>query len=97
MDPPQDSTFLPSGIHQLVRGAELAIAPWYITSYFVPLAIYRAYEAHGYYSVDDCCAAGQFLVWQDQEPAEMFFALGFLVFALVNVARVKLELVEGSF
>lgn len=68
----------------LLREIEMVVVPWYAASYFIPLAIYRWFEIGGY-PVDSCCFAGQFLIWQDQEPAEMFFGLGFLVFALDRV------------
>jgi hypothetical protein len=62
-----------------IRGADLIFIPWYVAVFFIPLAIYRSLELGGY-PVDTCCDPGQFLVWQDQEPAEMFFALGFALF-----------------
>lgn len=67
-----------------IPGIDLIFIPWYVTSFFIPLVVYRTFEINGY-PVDVCCFENQLLVWQDQEPAEMFFGLGFLVFTLDRI------------
>lgn len=64
------------------------VVPWPAAAAFLPLFIYRSFELNGY-PVNTCCAPGQFLVWQDQEPAEMMFGLGFLLFGMHALSAVR--------
>jgi hypothetical protein len=76
------SKFLPTS-RQVAVSVELVFPPWYAASYFVPMVVYAYMSAYGV--VGSCCS----IVWQDQEPAELFLSLGFLVFASAALWRVS--------
>jgi hypothetical protein len=56
--------------------ADLLFPPWYVTSYFAPVAITWAQDTFTF--VED----ETLIIWQDQEPAELSMSFGFLIFVL---------------
>ncbi|MET0656916.1 MAG: hypothetical protein ABW110_02015 [Steroidobacteraceae bacterium] len=48
--------------------------PWHLTTFFLPYALW-AY-------IDECCEERTITVWQDQEPAETYLAIAFLMFSI---------------
>lgn len=54
-------------------------APWYISSYF--LCSTAVFVLLGYVAQP---VAGGFMIWRDQEPAELLLALGFLLFTAIR-------------
>lgn len=59
--------------------AGLIFAPWYLASYFLPYALWA--------NIDECCAQRTITISHDQEPAEAFLALAFLLYAWVSRRR----------
>jgi hypothetical protein len=51
----------------------MVFPPWYVAPWFLPFGVWCY--------VGVCCAARTFIVWQDQEPAEMVLAIGFMLFS----------------
>lgn len=63
-----------------VPGIEAIVMPWYVATFLLPFAIFRYFAATDQL-ISSCCYEGQFVYSRDQEPAELFFGLGFLLFA----------------
>ena len=58
------------------------VPPWFLASWFVPIALFAAYGALAWGQVPA-------LEWQDQEPIEGLVALGFVAFLTYNLARLR--------
>jgi hypothetical protein len=54
---------------QIIRVANLMFPPWFLSSWFLPLAIFTVYYREG-----------SLVEWRDQELLEALLALGFLGF-----------------
>lgn len=65
----------PTGRQRLLALA----APWFISSYFLCSA--AVFVLLGYVAQP---VAGGFMIWRDQEPAELLLALGFLLFTAIR-------------
>jgi hypothetical protein len=63
-----------------LRTAELVLPPWYLTTYFVPFALWANHSEMGLWDS---------AIWQDQEITEMVLALAFLAFSIDCLFRVK--------
>lgn len=64
----------------VARRLEAVAAPWYISSYFLCSTV--VFVSLGYVARP---VAGGFMIWRDQEPAELLLALGFLLFTAIRV------------
>ena len=70
------------------------VPDWFISSYFFfAFFIYMVFDYIGPFSVGvlgiDELRMGVFLLWEDQELAELLLSLGFLVFTVVNYIRLR--------
>ena len=67
-----------------LKNTVLLLSPgWYLMSFFVPVAMIYAYFLLPSVQI------GYFVVWRDQEPAELLLALGFLLFVTAVIMRLK--------
>lgn len=71
--------------------AKVVVPDWFVSSYFFfTFFIYFLFE---YVSQPHL---GSFLVWRDQEPAELLLSLGFLSFVTINYVRLRICLSSTS-
>ena len=71
--------------------AKVVVPDWFVSSYFFfTFFIYFLFE---YVSQPH---PGSFLVWRDEEPAELFLSLGFLSFVTINYVRLRICLSSAS-
>jgi hypothetical protein len=73
---------------QWIHVAHLLVPPWFLSSWFAPLALFTIYYRF-YWS------AGSLVEWRDQELAEALLALGFLGFLAHSLSQLRgLKVVE---
>lgn len=75
------------------------IPDWYLMFYFLPVFIVYIYfdmiSWIGVYWFNlEWMRVGYFVIWRDQEPAELLLSLGFLIFAVKNRLRLSLTFAE---
>jgi hypothetical protein len=72
------------------------VPDWYLMFYFLPVSFiyiflgYISRIATNQFGLESF-RVGHFVVWRDQEPAELLLSLGFLLFVLVNACRRSLS------
>ena len=66
------------------------IPEWFISSYF--FFTFVVYLLLGYICRPH---AGSFVIWRDQEPAELLLSLGIVIFMIINLVRIKTSLTSG--
>jgi hypothetical protein len=70
-------------IHNL-RLIDFVVPGWFISSYFFPaLLVYGAFEFSSW------PYAGSFMIWRDQEPAELLLSLGFLALTIAKLIQLR--------
>lgn len=75
--------------------ARFFIPEWFLTFYFLPVFItYLCYCLYGFSILflgvkPFCIGDGSFIVWRDQEPAELILSLGFLFFVVTNYIKLR--------
>jgi hypothetical protein len=63
---------------QIIRVANLMFPPWFLSSWFLPLAIFTVYYREGW-----------LVEWRDQELLEALLALGFLGFLARSLSQLR--------
>ena len=73
-------------------GAACPVPGWYLMFYFLPVLAVNSFfelgrraDALGYNP--ESLRVGHFVIWRDQEPAELLLALGLLLFVIRNKLR----------
>ena len=67
------------------------VPDWYLSSNFIfVFLIYFVFE----YVAEPI--SGSFLVWRDQEPAELLFSLGILSFTIINISNLRIDIARAD-
>lgn len=74
------------GLRDDVKTAIMLFSPkWYLMLFFIPTTLIYSY----FLFFPDHVEKGNFVIWRDQEPAELMLALGFLLFVTDAIIRLR--------